>query len=120
MSQRRSSNNRSRPDPAQAVTSPAPKTVFAAIALTTLGWLFLSLGLMYARFVVTEPPPNVVITFSDKGLARLFVELISLGVGGLGLFFALVAFARGARNRRLALATVGSLSICVVCVALIM
>jgi hypothetical protein len=101
------------------VISPVPKTVFAAIALTTFGWLFLSLGLIYAKLVVNEPPPNVVITFSDKGLARLFVEVASLGFGSLGLFLALVAFARGARTRGLALAALGSVSICAVCIALL-
>jgi hypothetical protein len=75
---------------------------------------------MYARFVVTEPPPNVVITFSDKGLTRLFVELISQGTGALGVFLAVVAFARGARTRALTLAAFGSVAICIVCGALLM
>ena len=97
-----------------------PKTVFAAIALAALGWLVLSLGLMYARFVVIDSPPNVVISFSDKGLASLFVELTSLGLGVLGLFFSLVALARGVRNGALALATLASVSICIVCVTLLM
>jgi hypothetical protein len=105
---------------AQAVISPAPKTVFAAIALATLGWLFLSLGLIYAKFLVTEPPPNVVITFSDKGLTRLFVELVSFGIGSLGLLLVFVAFARAARNRALTFAALGNVSICVICVALLM
>ena len=102
------------------VISPTPKIVFAAITLAILAWLLLSLGLMYAKFVVTDAPPNVVITFSEKGLTRLFIELICLGIGGLGLLLAVVAFARGARNRALTLAALGSASICVVCVALLM
>jgi hypothetical protein len=98
---------------------PAP-LVSAAFALATLAWLLLALGLVYARFIVTEPPPNVVITFSDKGLARLFVELLCLGIGGLGLLIAATAFALGARNRTLAFAAVGSVAICIVCVTLLM
>jgi len=94
--------------------------VSAAIALAALAWLLLSLGLIYARFVVTEPPPNVVITFSDKGLARLFVELSSLGVGGLGFLLAVMAFALGARNLALACAALGSAAICIVCFTLLM
>lgn len=101
-------------------TNLAPKLVFAAIALAVLAWLLLALGLMYARFVVTEPPPNVVITFSDKGLTRLFAELLSLGIGGLGFLLAVTAFALGARNRALAFAALGSAAICIVCVTLLM
>ena len=99
---------------------PAPTVASAAIVLAIVAWVFLACGLAYARFVVTEPPPNVVITFSDKGLTRLFVELISLGIGGLGFLLAVVAFARGARNRALTFATMGSATICVVCIALLM
>jgi hypothetical protein len=77
-------------------------------------------GPHYARFVVTEPPPNVVITFSHKGLTRLFAELIGLGIGGLGVFLSGIAFARGARNGALTLAALGNVSICVVCAALLM
>ena len=97
------------------------KIVSAAIALAVLAWLWLLLGLMYAKFFVTEPPPNVVITFSDKGLTRLFAELISLGIGFLGLVLALVvALARAARSRLLALAVVSNVAVCAVCVALLM
>jgi hypothetical protein len=94
--------------------------VSVAIALAALAWLLLALGLMYARFVVTEPPPNVVITFSDKGLTRLFAELLSLGIGGLGFLLAVMAFALGARNRAFAFAALGSAAICIVCVTLLM
>jgi len=104
----------------RSLASPSPKIAVAAIALTILSWALLSIGLLYTRFFVTEPPPNVVITFSNKGLTRLFVELISLGIGSLGLLVAVVAFARGARNRALACAAVGSAAICVVCVTLLM
>ena len=90
------------------------------IALAILAWLLLLLGLVYAKFFVTEPPPNVVITFSDKGLTRLFVELVSLGIGCLGLVLAAVAFAWTARDRRLALAAMGNAAVCAVCVALLM
>ena len=100
--------------------NPTPKIVSASVAFAALAWLILLLGLMYARFVVIEPPPNVAITFSQKGLTRLFTELISLGIGGLGVFLAVVAFARGARNRALTLAALGNVSICVVCAALLM
>ena len=104
----------------RSLASPSPKIAVAASALTTLAWVFLSFGLLYARFFVTEPPPNVVITFSNKGLTRLFVELISLGIGSLGFLVAVVGFARGARNRPLTLAAVGSAAICLVCVTLLM
>jgi hypothetical protein len=60
--------------------------VSVAIALAILAWLLLLLGLVYARFFVTDPPPNVVITFSDKGLTRLFAELLSLGVAVLASY----------------------------------
>lgn len=102
------------------MASVPPKLASASAALAILAWLFLLLGLMYARFFVTEPPPNVVITFSDKGLTRLFVELLSLGIGCLGLVLALVAFAWGARNRFLALAAVSNAAVCVACVGLLM
>ena len=100
--------------------NPTPKIVSASIAFAVVAWLLLLLGLMYARFVVTEPAPNVVITFSDKGLTRLFTELISLGTGGLGVFLAGVAYACGARNGTLTLAALSNVSICVVCAALLM
>jgi hypothetical protein len=96
------------------------KLASASGALAILAWLFLLLGLMYARFFVTEPPPNVVITFSDKGLTRLFVELLSLGIGCIGLVLALVAFAWSVRNRFLALAAVLSATVCAACIALLM
>jgi hypothetical protein len=101
------------------VVSATSKIVSAAIAIAILAWLLLLLGLMYAKFFVTEPPPNVVITFSDKGLTRLFVELTSLGIGCLGLVLAIVAFAGAARNRLLALATVSNVAVCAVCIALL-
>ena len=103
------------------MVSATSKVVSAVIALAVLAWLWLLLGLMYAKFFVTEPPPNVVITFSDKGLTRLFAELISLGIGFLGLVLALVvALARAARSRLLALAVVSNVAVCAVCVALLM
>ena len=95
------------------------RIVSAGVALAILAWLLLLLGLFYARFVVTEPAPNVVITFSDKGLTRLFVELVSLGFGCLGLLLAAVAFARSARSRALGFAALGNASICAVCIALL-
>jgi hypothetical protein len=96
------------------------KIIAAALAFALLAWLFLLVGLFYAKFVVTEPPPNVVITFSSKGLTRLFVELVSLGLGFLGLILAVVAFMASARNRALAVAGLGAASVCAVCVALLM
>ena len=96
------------------------KLASASAAFAILSWLFLLLGLMYARFFVTEPPPNVVITFSDKGLARLFVELLSLGIGCVGLLLALVAFAWSVRTCFLALAALINAAVCVACVALLM
>lgn len=96
------------------------KVASASATLGILAWLLLLLGLVYARFFVTDPPPNVVITFSDKGLTRLFVELLSLGIGCVGLVLALVAFAGRARNRSLALAAVINVAVCVACVALLM
>jgi len=102
------------------VINPTPKIVSVSVAFAIVAWLLLLLGLMYASFVVTEPPPNVVTTFSHKGLTRLFAELISLGTGGLGVFLAGVAFARGARSRALTLAGLSNVSICIVCAALLM
>jgi hypothetical protein len=97
------------------------KFVSAALGLAVLAWLWLLIGLVYAKFFVTEPLPNVVITFSDKGLTRLFAELISLGIGLLGLVLAVVvAFVPAARSRLLALAVFGNLAVCAVCVALLM
>jgi uncharacterized membrane protein len=97
-----------------------PKIVFVAIALAILAWLLLLLGLVYATFFVTDPPPIVVITFSNKGLTRLFAEVLSLGIGCLGLVLAVVGFARTARDRRLALAAMSNAAVCAVCVALLM
>jgi uncharacterized membrane protein len=96
------------------------KIVSVATALAILAWLLLLLGLVYAKFFVTEPPPNVVITFSDKGLTRLFAEVLSLGIGCLGLVLSVVAFACTARDRRLALAAISNAAVCGVCVALLM
>ena len=94
--------------------------VSVATALAILAWLLLLLGLVYAKFFVTEPPPNVVITFSDKGLTRLFAEALSLGIGCLGLVLSVVAFAWTARDRRLALAAISNAAVCAVCLALLM
>ena len=91
-----------------------------ATALAIVAWLLLLLGFVYAKFFVTDPPPNVVITFSDKGLTRLFAELLSLGIGGLGLLLAVIALARPARDWRLALALVSNAAVCAVCIALLM
>jgi len=91
-----------------------------SIALAILAWLSLLLGLVYAKFFVTDPPPNVVITFSDKGLTRLFAELLSLGIGCLGLVLAVVAMARPARDWRLALAAMSNAAVCAFCLALLM
>ena len=96
------------------------KIVSVATALAILAWLLLLLGLVYAKFFVTEPPPNVVITFSDKGLTRLFAEVLSLGIGCLGLVLSVVAFSWTARDRRLALAAISNVAVCAVCVALLM
>jgi hypothetical protein len=98
----------------------ASRIVSAALAFATIAWLVLLLGLLYAKFVVSEPQPNVVITFSNKGLTKLFVELVSFGLGFLGLILAVVAFVAAARTRALALAGFGAASVCAVCVALLM
>jgi anti-sigma-K factor RskA len=102
------------------VASTTSKIVSVAIALATLAWLLLVLGLVYARFFVTEPPPNVVITFSDKGLTRMFAELLSLGIGSLGLVLAVFALAGPRRDWRVALAALSNAAVCAVCVALLM
>jgi hypothetical protein len=103
------------------VASTTPKVLSTAVTVAALAWLWLLLGLMYARFFVTEPPPNVVVTFSDKGLARLFAELISLGIGCVGLVLALVlTCVRAARGRLLALVVVSNVAVCAVCIALLM
>ena len=73
------------------VVGATPKIVSAAIALAALAWLLLLGGLIYANFVVVDLPPNVVISFSDKGLTRLLVELSSLAVGCLGLLLVLAS-----------------------------
>jgi len=101
------------------VVNATPKIVSVAIALAILAWLLLLLGLVYAKFFVTEPPPNVVITFSDKGLTRLFSEVLSLGIGCLGLVLSIVAFPWAVRDRRVALAAIGNAAVCAVCVALL-
>jgi hypothetical protein len=74
----------------------------------------------YARFIVTEPPPNVVITFSEKGLTRLFAEPLSFGLGGIGLLLVCIAPVLGARSRMLALAAAAHPFVCIVCIALLM
>ena len=102
------------------MASATSKIVPVSIALAILAWLSLLLGLVYAKFFVTDPPPNVVITFSDKGLTRLFAELLSLGIGCLGLVLAVVAMARPARDWRLALAAMSNAAVCAVCLALLM
>jgi hypothetical protein len=102
------------------VVSATSKIVSAAIALAILAWLVLLFGLAYAEFFVIEPPPNVVITFSDKRLTRLFAELLSLGIGCLGLVLAVVGFAWPPRGRRLALAAVSNAAVCAACLALLM
>ena len=96
------------------------RIVSAATVLAIVAWLLLLLGFVYARFFVTEPAPNVVITFSNKGLTRLFAELLSLGIGCLGLLLAVIALARPARDWRLALAAVSNAAVCAVCLALLM
>jgi uncharacterized membrane protein len=100
--------------------SATPKVVPVAIGLAIMAWLLLLLGLVYATFFVTDPPPNVVITFSSKGLTRLFTELLSLGTGFLGFVLAVVAFAWTTRDRRLAFAAMSNAIVCAVCVALLM
>jgi hypothetical protein len=102
------------------VVKATSKITSVAIALAILASLLLLLGLLYAKFFVTDPPPNVVITFSDKGLARLFAEALSLGIGCLGLVLTVVAFAWAVRDRRLALAAISNAAVCAVCVALLM
>lgn len=102
------------------MASATSKIVSVATALAIVAWLLLLLGIVYARFFVTEPAPNVVITFSNKGLTRLFAELLSLGIGCLGLLLAVIALARPARDWRLAVAVVSNAAVCAVCVALLM
>jgi hypothetical protein len=102
------------------VAGAASKVVSAAITLAISAWLALLLGLVYAKFLVTEPPPNVVITFSDKGLTRLFAERLSLGIGCLGLVLVVVAFPWAARDRRLVLAAMSNAAVCAACAALLM
>jgi len=106
---------------AHPVPSGTSKFASIAIAMAAVAWLWLVLGLVCAKFLVTEPPPNVVITFSDKGLARVLAELVSLGIGFLGLVLALViAFDQTVRRRLRALAVVSNVAVCAVCVALLM
>ena len=98
-----------------------PTLGFISVVLAASACLLLVLGLTYANLFVTDPPPNVVITLSHKGLSRLFVELISLGIAGVGLVLALGAAAviKTARNRLLMLATIANAAVCVVCVVLL-
>lgn len=102
------------------MNGPGPRFVAAAVALATLAWIVLAFGLIYAGFIVTEAPPNVVISFSSKGLTRLFVELLSLGLGATGFLVAIMGFARGARHRAIVFAAGGSAAVCIVCLALLM
>jgi uncharacterized membrane protein len=96
------------------------KITSVALAIAIVAWLLLLLGLVHAKYFVTDPPPNVVITFSDEGLTRLFAEVLSLGIGCLGLVLTVVAFAWFVRDRRLALAAISNAAVCAVCVALLM
>jgi len=96
------------------------KITSIALAIGLFAWVLLLLGILYAAFFVTEPPPNPVITFSARGLTRLLTELLSLGIGCLGLLLTVVAFILAARNRALALAAVANAAVCAVCVALLM
>ena len=105
---------------AHPLASANSRIVSIAIALAIVAWLLLLLGFVYAKFFVTDAPPNVVITFSNKGLTRLLVELLSLGIGCLGLLLAVIALARPARDWRVALAAVSNAAVCAVCVALLM
>jgi hypothetical protein len=50
----------------------------------------------------------------------LFAELLSLGIGCLGLLLAVIALARPGRDWRLAVAAVSNAAVCAVCVALLM
>ena len=102
------------------MASATSRIVSVATALAVVAWLLLLLGFVCAKFFVTDPPPNVVITFSNKGLTRLFAELLSLGIGCLGLLLAVIALARPARDWRLALAAMSNAAVCAVCVALLM
>jgi len=102
------------------LASATSRIVSVATALAIVAWLLLLLGFVYAKFFVTEPAPNVVITFSNKGLTRLFAELLSLGIGCLGLLLAVIALARPGRDWRLAVAAVSNGAVCAVCVALLM
>jgi hypothetical protein len=90
-----------------------------AIAVAVVAWLFLLIGLVYARFVVPESLPNPVIVFSSKGLTGLLVELVSFAIGRLGLLLVLIAFITVARTRALAVAAVANASLCVVCAVLL-
>jgi len=97
------------------------RSASAALVIGLLAWGVLLVGLLYAKFVVSEPPPNVVITFSDKGLTRLFIELVSLGLGCLGLLLVMVSVVRSTASRTLVLpAAVANASVCAVCVTLLM
>jgi hypothetical protein len=102
------------------LASATSRIVSVATALAIVAWLLLLLSFVYAKFFVTEPAPNVVITFSNKGLTRLFAELLSLGIGCLGLLLAVIALARPGRDWRLAVAAVSNAAVCAVCVALLM
>jgi len=96
------------------------KIASTAVVVAAFASLCLLVGLAYAKFLVSEPPPNVVITFSNKAFTRLSVELISLGMGGIGLVLALVSsFTRPGRGRLLALAVVSNVAICALCIVLL-
>jgi hypothetical protein len=100
-------------------TGAKPKILSAAVVFAILAWLVLLLGLLYAKFYVTEPPPSPVMTFSDKGLTRLFAELLGFALGCLGFLLSAIAFALNARNRALAYAVIGNAAVCAVCFALL-
>lgn len=102
------------------VSTVVSKIVYSAIVLGVLAWLYLLLGLVYANFFVPESPPNPVIVFSAKGLTALLVELVSFGIGCLGLALVAIAFVRAARTRALAFAAVANASVCAVCAALVL
>lgn len=103
------------------LTGAGSATVYASIAVAVVAWLFLLLGLVYARFLLPDSLPNPVIVFSAQGLTAVLVELASFGIGCLGLLLVIIAFFMPAtRNRTLAFAAIANASVCAVCAASLM
>jgi len=101
------------------VAPPGSKLAPISAAIAVLSLLWLGLGLLCVSLLLPEPQPSMLFVPSSKGLTRILVELVGLGLGSLGLLFAAAAWLRGARGRRLLLAALVSVTISLISAALL-